>query len=366
MYRQRQQKAIEWLRNHKIDAAFIRDETHVLYLTGMPYGSILFLFSAEGSVLVPWDSILADKIAVCDEIIPYTDFDRSLETAYSEILKKHNLSENGRIEIPVDISHLQYEKLAGIFPENEIICRKDGLDDFILTCRMTKDDTELDALRRAAVITDELLDELVDKIKNGTDFIETDIALFLESEARKRGAQGMGFETIVAGPSRSFGIHAFPAYTGDAFAAPGMSILDFGVKVEGYTSDITFSVIRGKTTTLQEKMITLVEDAYNLAAGMVKPGVDTFEIAHSVDRHFAQHGFTMPHALGHGIGLNVHEAPALRNREGDGTILEPGMIFTIEPGLYHPDAGGVRVENDFLVTKTGSEVITNSHILRIQ
>jgi Xaa-Pro dipeptidase len=143
-----------------------------------------------------------------------------------------------------------------------------------------------------------------------------------------------------------------------------MSILDFGVNVDGYTSDVTMTFIGGSTTELQERMIGLVEEAYRVSSSMVKPGVGTLEIAKEVDEIFAGEGFQMPHALGHGVGLQVHEAPGIRLKEKSNVVLETGMVFTLEPGLYHPEAGGVRLENDFLVTPDGSEVLTTSRIVR--
>jgi Xaa-Pro dipeptidase len=178
------------------------------------------------------------------------------------------------------------------------------------------------------------------------------------------GAEAMAFESLVAGPTRSWGIHAFPAYGGGPFGGTGMSIFDFGVVVDGYPSDVTLTVARGKLSTRREEMIELVERAYELAALRARPGAECFEVAQAVNELFGSKGYSMPHSLGHGIGLQVHEAPYLRARRESSVALVPGMVFTIEPGLYDEEAGGVRWENDFLVTSSGCEVLTTSRILR--
>jgi len=159
-------------------------------------------------------------------------------------------------------------------------------------------------------------------------------------------------------------LHSFPAYTVFPFGTQGLSILDFGVKYMGYTTDVTLTVA-AKPTKAQERLVTLVEKAYKLALGMVQNGAAAVEIAAAVDALFAKSGRAMPHALGHGIGLDTHEAPTLRNRGDNSWILRPGMMITLEPGLYDPRLGGCRLENDVLVTEQGAEVLTASHIIRL-
>jgi Xaa-Pro dipeptidase len=164
---------------------------------------------------------------------------------------------------------------------------------------------------------------------------------------------------MAAGPTRSFGIHAFPAYTGGRFGGSGLSILDFGLKYAGYTSDVE------PLTKTQEKMLSLTEKAYKLALSMIKPDVSAKDIGIAVDTFFGRSKKVMSHSLGHGIGLEAHEAPYLRSRADNEWILEPGMIITLEPGLYDTVHGGCRLENDILITETGAEVLTNARIIRL-
>jgi Xaa-Pro dipeptidase len=110
-----------------------------------------------------------------------------------------------------------------------------------------------------------------------------------------------------------------------------------------------------------------VRGAYDLAVSLCGPGVEPRTVALAVDEHLESRGFHMPHSLGHGIGLDAHEEPLLRSRKGSGRMvaLEPGMAFTLEPGVYHSEQGGVRLENDFLCTDAGVEALTSARLIRL-
>lgn len=352
------------MNDRDIEVALIQDDSHVRYLCGMPSHSLLFMLRTGKALLLPWDMILAQKIAEADEMLPYGDFDLSLIKAVPAILERERIVAGGTIDLPSDIPFPAHDSLQKSIPKYKTECSSEGIDSAITKLRAKKDEIELTVLRKAAIITNEIVSDLEVRLKKMTIKTELEAALFLEREARLRGADGTGFETIAAGPTRSFGIHAFPAFTNKTFCENGMTIIDFGIKVDGYTSDVTMTVIRGNITPLQETMVDLVQDAYDLALTMVTDGQNVLHIAEAVDDFFTSNGVHMPHALGHGIGLDPHESPLIGRRNKSGAILEKDMIFTIEPGLYHPEAGGVRLENDILMTGNGPEVLTNSRILR--
>jgi Xaa-Pro dipeptidase len=233
---------------------------------------------------------------------------------------------------------------------------------------MIKDSGELDLLRRACGITDALIAEVPDFLARRSEASELELAMYLETEARSRGAEGMGFDTIAASSRRSFAIHCFPNFTSESIAVQGLSILDFGVRYEGYTSDVTLTLVRAPLTSKQEAMVRAVQEAYDLALSLCKPGTDPVAIGERIQEFFEKRGLHMPHSLGHGIGLDAHEAPMFRRTGSVGgeelrQRLEPGMVFTIEPGLYDPEAGGVRLENDLLCAEEGAEVLTSARIL---
>lgn len=344
----------------------------VRWLSGHPMDAILVVAASGESVLVPWDVAMASAHARVDRVVPYTDFKRSYKEAVASVLKSLGLAAGARVEFPSRTSHLRHEELRRELADAEIVVRADGIDAFLSRLRGRKDEEEIASIERAAAITDEVLD-LVERelrARAAGALREVEVAQLVEREALARGAEGTGFETLAAGPSRSWGIHAFPAYTAAPFGAAGLSILDFGVKVDGYTTDVTATFARGPLNPDQERMLALVGGAYDAAVAAAKAGASPREPAVAADQVFEAAGWKMPHALGHGIGLDAHEAPLLRSLgEPSDPELAPGMVFTIEPGLYHPDLGGVRLENDVLIDGRGGQpaarVLTRSRIVRL-
>ncbi|MEW5815269.1 MAG: Xaa-Pro peptidase family protein [Spirochaetota bacterium] len=370
-FKQRQQRFISWLKREGIDAAVIEDtegrrNSAVRYLSGLPVDALLFVFVAGHTLLLPWDKNLAEKMACADEMIPYSDFDRLITTALPQIVSRYVKDSQPILEISGLTPYPLYRELKKSLPKTKLMCRNDGLDAEIQRMRMIKDEAELDILRKAAAITNEILSKIENIAAGRGTLKELDLAMFIEREARIAGAEGTGFESLVAGPSRSFAIHAQPAYTNLPFNTPGLSLLDFGIKYKGYTTDVTMTVIYGRPSKVQARMLSLVEEAYNLIQSLLKPGLSCLEISKAVDDFFKTHTASMPHSLGHSIGLDAHEYPILRNLPEYNTLLKPGMVLAIEPGLYQPGEGGVRLENDFLITEEGTEVLTKARILRFQ
>jgi Xaa-Pro dipeptidase len=346
------------------DAEGRRDQS-IRYLTGQP-GDALLVVAADGrSVLVAWDLNLARLLAEAGEILAYADFARLPIRALAEVLARLGVEEGSRVELPSTFAYPRYVDFVEGLPGYDLVCRSPGIGGLVVEMRAVKDPAEIALYRRASAITDGIVDAVEEGVRSLSIRSEIDAALFIERATREAGCEGPGFETLAAGPSRSWGIHAFPAYGSGPFATDGLSILDFGVKLEGYTTDVTMSFARGKLGSEREKMIELVERAHDEAIVMLAPGKAARECALFVDELFAAEGFAMPHALGHGIGLDAHEAPTLRNREDNEDLLAPGQIVTVEPGLYHPELGGVRLEDDILITEDGFEVLTTSRIVRL-
>ena len=337
----------------------------IRWLTGQPGDALLFLSAGRHSLLVPWDINMAQLHADADTMIPYREFGRKPIKALRGALERLKIPKASRIEIPGTTPYPRFLNYIEEISDFDIICRENGVWKVLEKARAVKDEDEIKIYNKVSALTDDIINLLEKHIRSGKLKTEADVALFIASESRKRDCEGTGFETMAAGPARSFGIHSFPAYTSEAFSTSGLSILDFGLKYSGYTSDVTLTFVREPLSKQQEKMLSLVEKAYKLALSMVKSGVSAREISLAVDVYFARYKKTMLHGLGHGIGLDAHEAPFLRSRSDNEWILEPGMVFTIEPGLYDHIHGGCRLENDILVTETGYEVLTDSRIIRI-
>lgn len=220
--------------------------------------------------------------------------------------------------------------------------------------RLVKDEDELAILRRAALDGCHLFDHMLTFLRPGLH--EYEVAAELEYQARRLGAEGMSFETIVASGVRS----ALPHGHATAARLPrrGFVTLDFGIIREGYCSDMTRTVCLGKPTPKERAAYQAVLEAQEQGVAAVAAGVrcgDVDEASRSALRR-AGLGEWFTHSTGHGVGLEIHESP--RIGAGQTTRLAAGMVITIEPGVYLPGQFGLRIEDMVAVTRTGGEVLT--------
>jgi len=365
IYFERQKKVSSLLVGEDISVLVLCDReglrnSSLRYLTGHPSDAVLFIFKDGRSILLPWDINLANDRATATCIKPYNDYGRTLGQAVAKVLTKENLPKKSKVELPGELPYPEYMKLAEL--GYDFVCRDGGLASKIEDMRQIKDESELEIIRKASAVTDAILDKIEATVRKGQ-CTETDIALLIDREARLAGAEGTGFETLSASPSRSCNIHAFPSYTSALIPDKGLSIIDFGVKYDGYTSDVTTTITKNLNKE-QCRMVELIEGAVEVAESLLKPGTMTTELAAAVNAHLEAGGYVMPHNLGHGIGLYIHEKPFLR--AGVNPVkLEKGMVFTIEPGIYTPKLGGIRLENDYLITEIGFERLTNCRIISL-
>ncbi len=227
-------------------------------------------------------------------------------------------------------------------------------DPLVRNLRLIKDEDELALMEKAAQLGVDLFHELLPVLQSGMP--ETAVAAILEQGARSRGAEGMSFETIVASGSRSSLPHG--RATSERLPRKGFLTLDFGVILNGYCSDMTRTVCLGKPTERERFTYDAVREAQLAAVEAVKPGVscgDVDEAARSVLRKAGLAEF-FTHSTGHGVGLEIHEAPRIAADQSQ--LLLPGMVITIEPGVYLAGQFGVRIEDMVAVTQQGGHVMT--------
>jgi len=220
--------------------------------------------------------------------------------------------------------------------------------------RMVKDEDELTIMIEAALIGCSLFDHILTVIRPG--ITEIEVAAELEHQARIMGAEGMSFETIVASGSRSALPHG--RATKSRLPVRGFLTLDFGVILNGYCSDMTRTVYLGAPKTSERDAYHSVLEAQQAAIAAVGAEVkcaDVDEAARSVLRK-AGLADAFSHSTGHGVGLEIHESP--RVGAGQATRLLPGMVITIEPGIYMPGKFGIRIEDMVAVTRNGGQVLT--------
>lgn len=369
IYSNRRKKFIEEMKAQKIDAVVFEDsEDHrdpsVRYFTGHASDAALVISAQGNSVLIPWDENLARQNAFVEKIIPSTRYERNTLRAIKSVLNTMKFTSQ-KIEISPATPYPKFLEYVDELSVYDVLCKEKGIHDYAQKMRQTKDEYEIECTKEAARIGDLIIDEIEKQIKADKIKTETDVALLIERECRAHGCERTGFDTLAAGPSRSFAIHAFPNYTAAEWPGKGLSILDFGVVYNGYTSDTTLTVVKGKLKPAQQELVELVKKAAAACLELYKKDVPVKLAAAKADEIFNKAHRSMPHGLGHGIGLEIHEAPFVRQRAESETTFQPGMIVTLEPGLYDAELGGVRLENDVLITENGNEVITHSRIIEI-
>lgn len=222
--------------------------------------------------------------------------------------------------------------------------------------RMIKDASELAVMQEAADLADRTFDHILSFIQTGTK--EIDIALEIEIFMRRNGATSTSFETIVASGERSALPHGKAS---DRVIQTNEFVkLDYGAYYKSYCSDITRTVVVGQPTDKHKEIYHIVLEAQLEALDKIRPGMMGKEADAIARNVIKRHGYGdyFGHGTGHGLGMEIHEAPRL-SVQGD-TVLTPGMTVTVEPGIYLPGFGGVRIEDDIVITETGIHILTHS------
>jgi len=220
--------------------------------------------------------------------------------------------------------------------------------------RMVKDAEEIRLIRRAVEMGAGLFAIALKKIRPGTK--EVEVAAAMEYQARRAGAEGMSFPTIIAAGKRSAVVHGHASSA--AIPARGFVVCDFGVILAGYCSDRTRTVHVGRPSSQARQMYGSVLEAQQAAIAAVGPGVNAADVDFAARKILRKNNLAryFTHSTGHGLGLEIHEAPRLAAAQRQ--ELEPGMVVTIEPGAYIPGRLGVRIEDVVVVTPSGREVLT--------
>lgn len=250
------------------------------------------------------------------------------------------------------ITYAEYEKLAeGLHPVRLV-----ATSEWVERLRWVKEPEEIELIRRAAAIADEAFRHVLTILRPG--LRERDVAAELEYKMRQLGASGPAFDTIVASGPRSALPHGVAGER--VLAAGDLVTLDFGARFQGYCSDLTRTVALGSVDGRLKEIYRIVLEAQELGLQNIRAGMTGREADAVVRGYISARGYgeAFGHATGHALGLDIHESPSLSKRCE--TVLEPGMVLTVEPGIYLPGLGGVRIEDDVLLTADGVEVLTGA------
>ena len=281
-------------------------------------------------------------------------YQRSLGETLAEILGEEGIRRLG-FE-PAYLSVRQYERLTRAVAEAGLTVEWLPQENLVEERREAKDPAEVAAICRALRLTERVLAEVAAILRPG--LTEREVAWEIERRLREGGAEGLAFAPIVAAGKNSARPHHQP---GDTVLKPGEPIIiDLGCRMDGYCSDLTRTFILGEPTPRFREIYGVVRQAQKRAETGLKAGLPS-DAADALGREvIRQAGFGefFGHSLGHGVGLAVHEAPSLSPHAERATVLKAGSVVTVEPGIYLPDWGGVRLENLVLLQETHAEVLT--------
>jgi len=332
-----------------IDAFLITFLPHIRYLSGFS-GSNAICIVTKNSQSILSDGRYTDQIR--NEVSDWDIFITKTDLL-DEIRKRKLLPRGMRLGFDGNsIQFSQYQELKKLFPAVKFLPKADCIEKI----SVVKDAGEVGKIRKAVEITDAVFSELLPLIVPGIS--ELDLAAEISYRQRKHGAEADAFETIVASGERSALPHgrasAKKIRTGEFVT------LDFGAVYEGYHSDLTRTVAVGKITPEGKKIYATVRDAQQKAIDAAKSGMKARDLDAVARRHIRKLGYEkfFRHSLGHGIGLQIHEPPRISVLSK--AVLEEGNVITIEPGIYVPEFGGVRIEDDIHITGGGITVLNRS------
>jgi Xaa-Pro aminopeptidase len=354
-YQGRQRRLREVLSQHRLDALLISHLPNIRYLCGFTGSAGSLLVTKAGTVFFTDGRYTAQSRAEVEGARVVIARKAPL-IATAEWLATNRGRFTGRkpCKIAVEAEHLTVAtggRLAKALPR---AFRLQATSLLVERGRMIKDSEEIARIRKAVLLGSSLFDHMLRAIRPGTK--EMDVAAELEYSARKAGAQEISFPTIIAGGKRS----ALPHGRASAAVIPsrGFVVCDYGVILAGYCSDMTRTVHVGRPPGEARRLYHVVREAQAAALAVVGPGIGIAKVDAAARKVLRKEGLAeyFTHSTGHGVGLEIHEAP--RVAAGEKEVLRPGMVITIEPGAYIPGQWGVRIEDMVAVTERGCEVLT--------
>lgn len=344
---QRLQNLRSKLKSKNIDGMIVNNPVNIRYLTGINAEGVLLLTRKENIYITDSRYIedVQSIITIEDEIIIDNVKDLTIDDYQNFFLFCENVGFEENF-----ISYAKYKDYMQKYRINNFV----ETEQIIENQRIKKDDEEIENIRKACKITDDCFTHLQEFIKIG--MTEKEIAYEIERFFIMNGASGLAFDTIVASGINSSKPHAIP--TDKKIQEGDIITIDMGCKYNGYCSDMTRTIFVGYVQEYMKKIYNLVLKNQEETLPRIYEGANTRILFQMVDNNFKNFGYELTHALGHGVGMDVHENPVIGPKRE--VLLEKNMVITDEPGIYIPGKFGVRIEDTVLVTKDGYETLTKS------
>lgn len=351
------EKLLKWMEKQQVDAVWIHSPVNLFYFTGCaiePHERLvgLFFFRNDDPVFIfpELEKETVSEVKWKYEIVCYQDQQDPWQLFQERF--RQRLSELNVVAIEEEVmSYARARQLLRLLPQNvELV----AVDEVLRRVRLIKEDNEIKLLREAAQMADEAMKIGVNAVKEGC--TELEIVAEIEYAMKKKGIHEMAFQTIVLFGNKTALPHGRPDHTP---LNPGdLILIDLGVRVKGYCSDLTRTFVFQEAREEQKQIADTVLRAQAAALRRCKPGTPIAEIDQAARAEIAQAGWGeyFVHRTGHGLGLGIHEYPSIHGKNSE--KLQAGMVITVEPGIYIPNVGGVRIEDDLLITDGGYEVLT--------
>ncbi|MEM1011373.1 MAG: Xaa-Pro peptidase family protein [Planctomycetota bacterium] len=340
-----------------LDAILLTHPADLAYLTNFTGDDSVGIFKPGGEVWLVTD-------------FRYTE-QAELEAAWLKVVERkgdihkmsdalaHTLREAGLTRVGFEANFTtvgQKDAVEEALDELDYDCELVAVEDVMVKQRKVKDDHEIDLIRKACDVAEEAFNAVRDSIQAGE--TEGYLAGLLSLEMKSRGATDPSFSPIVATAGNSSLPHYRPDDT--LIQKDNLLLFDWGARVNGYCSDMTRTFAIGRVPAKLKEIYNVTLEAQQAAIEYIRPGVSCLAVDKVARDHIKKAGYEkyFGHGLGHGLGRDIHELPVLR-KQGEDDELRPGMVVTVEPGIYLPGQGGVRIEDDVLVTHSGREILTS-------
>jgi len=346
----------QWMKENQLNATVITSPANVYYFTNFysnPHERFMGLFLLENEepiLILPALDVheAKEKIKITKRIYGYADHEGP------EMIIQQYVASSHERALGFEENQVSYKKASWL---KSILKIKDTFDieEGINQLRLTKDSLEINYLKEAAEWADKAVEYGIEAIKPGRS--ELEVIASIEYKLKQQGIEKMSFDTMVLTGLKSAAPHGKPGK--ETIQKGDLVLFDLGVKLNGYCSDISRTVAVGNISEKQKEIYSVVQQAQELAIKSVKAGVPIKNIDLAA-REFIQkagYGEYFMHRTGHGLGIEVHEYPSIH--EKNEILLKKGMVFTIEPGIYLPEVGGVRIEDDIVATEEDAYVLTS-------
>ena len=364
---------LNFLEEKKIDVLMITDyedsrNVNLQYLSGHPTDATILINSSGETILIPWDVPLAEKHSEVDEIINPANFSFNPTLAIKDLFENRWKKSSITIGVHSMTTYGLIVKMKAIITGIKYFEEPILITQLFEKLRSTKTEFEIKKLLKAAQIGNKIIDDIKNFCINNPDGTEKELSFLVRKKIADNGGDDVAFEPLVGNSSRAHEIHQHPFASDQRFGLPGLALIDFGAKFQGYNSDITIPISFGKLSEEQNKMCKFTIKSYETAIEMIEIDVPLWKIHDAAEQILKKGGYLMPYSLGHGLGLTVHDSPFISRKPTDEyskkhwkeETIQDGIVFAIEPGAYKKGLGGQRLENDVLIRNGKVEIITKS------